>query len=100
MSELPEDPPGPVPQGPSHSGPSPFGGPSAAGPSPTGHPEDPLVEEEPTSTLEDVVEADVVEDEVEGEERADDISALGVLEVLEKERDEYLDRLQRLQADF
>ena len=106
--QVPEEtgsPPGPVPQGPSHSGPSPSGGPSAAGPSPTGHPEDSLVSEEVASEDDTVVEADVVENEddlevEEGEERPSDLDAMGVLEVLEQERDEYLDRLQRLQADF
>ena len=93
--QVPEEtgsPPGPVPQGPSHSGPSP----SAAGPSPTGHPEDSLVGDELAS------EDDTVEEPEEVGEPADvdEASPLDVLATTERERDEYLDRLQRLQADF
>lgn len=86
-SEAPGATPGPDPHGASHSGPSPFGGPSAAGPSATGHTETPLPEEAAT-----------VDVEVEGV--AESLDALDVLAATEKERDEYLDSLRRLQADF
>ncbi len=79
--------PGPDPHGASHSGPSPFGGPPA-----TGHPE---------SASPEVVE--VVEDataDVGVEDVAESLGALDVLAATEKERDEYLDSLRRLQADF
>jgi molecular chaperone GrpE len=87
LSEAPGAAPGPDPQGPSHSGPSPFGGPSAAGPSPAGHPEQPLPDEGETA-------AAAVEQDIEA------LDALDVLAATEKERDEYLDSLRRLQADF
>ncbi len=96
MTEAPETPPGPDPHGASHSGPSPFGDPSAAGPPATGHPEESLPEESGTATA-----APVVEDVGESDEHLDDaVDALDVLAATERERDEYLDRLQRLQADF
>lgn len=86
-SEAPGATPGPDPHGASPSGPSPFGGPSAAGPPATGHPDPPLPEESAPAAVEVV-------------EGSDSIGASDVLTATERERDEYLDSLRRLQADF
>lgn len=101
MSSTDQPPPGPDPHGASPSGPSPFGGPSAEGPPATGHPESASpegAEVVDTSSSSEVASEDLASA---ADGVVEDIDSLvDVTSQLEKERDEYLDRLRRLQADF
>jgi molecular chaperone GrpE len=79
-------PSGPVPQGaPPTGGPPPDGGPSPAGPSPSGH---------PTASADD--RALLVDDSVQSAEDALESD----FRQLARERDEYRELAQRIQADF
>ena len=73
---------GPVPPGTPPAAASPDGGPTAAGPSPTGHPSTPPSSAGDVEQAEAAVEQDL------------DVARLA------RERDDYLDALKRLQADF
>ena len=73
---------GPVPPGTPPTAATPNGGPTAAGPSPTGHPSTPPSPAGDVADAEAAVEQDI------------DIARVA------RERDDYLDALKRLQADF
>ncbi|MBV9284756.1 MAG: nucleotide exchange factor GrpE [Acidimicrobiia bacterium] len=73
---------GPVPPGTPAAAATPNGGPTAAGPSPTGHPSTPPSPAGDVEQAEAAVEQDL------------DVARLA------RERDDYLDALKRLQADF
>ena len=73
---------GPVPPGTPPAAATPNGGPTAAGPSPTGHPSTPPSPAGDVEQAEAAVEQDL------------DVARLA------RERDDYLDALKRLQADF
>src|SRR4051794_40757376 len=71
---------GPVPPGTPPAAATPDGGPTAAGPSPTGHPS------APPSPAGDVADAEA--------------AVQNDIRQIARERDDYLDALKRLQADF